>query len=233
MLEEAGVDPRRLDDAATVWEGQARTVLRVAAGGVALGAVALADTLKPHAREVVDRLEREGTRVHLVTGDHPETARAIGAELGLTADRVAAGVLPEGKAQMIERLRDRGGRVAMVGDGLNDAPALAAADVGIALGTGTDLAKAVADVVIATGDLRAVPRALRLGRATLRTIRLNLFWAFAYNTLGIPLAALGYFGRYGPLIAAVAMSLSSVTVVFLSSRLARVDLDRDTTSPTV
>ena len=157
LLTANGVDSRTLDDAATVWEVQAKTVLRVAAGGVALGAIALADTLKPHAREVVDRLEQEGARVYLVTGDHEATARAIAAELGLTADRVHAGVLPEGKAEMLARLHDGGGRVAMVGDGLNDAPALAAADVGIALGTGTDLAKAVADVVIATGDLRAVP----------------------------------------------------------------------------
>jgi Cu+-exporting ATPase len=225
FLADNGVNPSRLDDASVVWEGQAKTVLRVAAGGVALGAIALADTLKPHAREVVEQLEAEGAAVYLVTGDHPETARAVAEQLGIPGGRVFAGVLPDGKAARIAALRDRGGRVAMVGDGLNDAPALAAADVGIALGTGTDLAKAVADVVIATGDLRAVPRALRLGRATLTAIRQNLFWAFAYNTLGIPLAAAGLFGRYGPLIAALAMSLSSVTVVARSALLGRLKLD--------
>jgi Cu+-exporting ATPase len=152
------------------------------------------------------------------------TASTVGASLGISPDRIVADVLPDGKASEIDKLKARG-RVAMVGDGLNDAPAIAVADVGIALGTGTDLAKAVADVVIATGDLRAVPRALKLGQATLTAIRQNLFWAFAYNTLGIPLAALGFFGQYGPLIAAVAMSLSSVTVVARSGLLARVDLD--------
>jgi Cu+-exporting ATPase len=225
LLNEAGVETAGISDAATVWEGQAKTVLGVAAGGVAIGAIALADTLKPHAREVVAAIERDGVEVYLVTGDNLATARAVAAELGLSASRVFAGVTPEGKAEKIARLHDRGGRVAMVGDGLNDAPALAAADVGIALGTGTDLAKAVADVVIATDDLRAVPRALRLGRATLSAIRQNLFWAFAYNALGIPLAAAGQFGRYGPLIAALAMSLSSVTVVARSSLLAGLRLD--------
>jgi Cu+-exporting ATPase len=225
FLADAGIDPSRLADAANVWEGEAKTVLRVAAGGLALGAIALADTLKPYARGVVDTLETDGLEVYLVTGDNAPTAVAIATALGIPTSRVFAGVLPEGKADKIAELRDKRGGVAMVGDGLNDAPALAAADVGIALGTGTDLAKAVADVVIATSDLRAIPRALRLGRATLRAIRQNLFWAFAYNTIGIPLTAFGQFGRYGPLIAALAMSLSSVTVVFRSSLLARLDLD--------
>ena len=223
----SGVDLTPLESATRTWEGQAMTVLRVASGGRAVGAIALADAVKPGAREAVDEIRRLGAEIYLLTGDQPSTALAIGAEIGLGPDRVFASILPDGKAAKVDELRGRGGRVAMVGDGLNDAPALAAADVGIALGTGTDLAKAVADVVIATDDLRAVPRALRLGRATLRAIRQNLFWAFAYNTIGIPLAAFGLFGTYGPLIAAVAMSLSSVTVVARSSLLAGLDLDEN------
>ncbi len=225
FLRDAGVDPSRLNDAAVGWERDAKTVLRVAAGGQAIGAIALADTLKPNAREVVASLTRSGIDVYLLTGDNAPTAQAVGRQLGLAPDHVFAAVLPEGKAAKIAELRRSGTRVAMVGDGLNDAPALAAADVGIALGTGTDLAKATADVVIATDDLRALPRALRLGRSTLTAIRQNLFWAFAYNTVGIPLAAAGLFGQYGPMIAALAMSLSSVTVVGRSALLARIDLD--------
>jgi Cu+-exporting ATPase len=229
FLEESGVDPLGLEDAAFALEEQAKTVLRVAVDGHAVGLIALADTVKPHAREVIDELQRWGADVYMVTGDNPATALAIAAEVGLSSGRVFADIPPDGKAARIEELRRRKGqsqrRVAMVGDGLNDAPALAAADVGLALGTGTDLAKAVADVVIATDDLRAVPRALHLGRATLAAIRQNLFWAFAYNTIGIPLAALGLFGRYGPLIAAVAMSLSSVTVVARSGLLAGLRLE--------
>jgi Cu+-exporting ATPase len=226
FLGDAGIPQGELHATVRAWEGEGKTVLRVAADGRLAGAIALADSIKPHARDVVDRLHRDGAGVYLVTGDNSETARTIGNALGLPPDHVFAGVLPDGKAERISALRSRSrGRVAMVGDGLNDAPALAAADVGIALGTGTDLAKAVADVVIATGDLRALPRALRLGRATLSAIRQNLFWAFAYNAVGIPLAALGLFGQYGPMIAALAMSLSSVTVVARSSLLAGLDLE--------
>ena len=225
FLGESGVDLSSLEVATRGWEARARTVLRVAADGRAVGAIALADAVKPHARDAVDQVRRLGADVYLLTGDQPATARAIGAEIGLAPDHVFASILPDGKAAKLAELRGRDDRIAMVGDGLNDAPALAAADVGIALGTGTDLAKAVADVVIATDDLRAVPRALRLGRGTLRAIRQNLFWAFAYNTVGIPLAAFGLFGTYGPLIAAVAMSLSSVTVVARSGLLASLNLD--------
>ncbi len=225
FLAASGIDSKRLADAATVWENEAKTVLRVAFGGMALGAVALMDTIKPHAREVVTRLGSAGADVYLVTGDNAATARAVASALGIEGHRVFAGVSPDRKASTISDLKARGRVVAMVGDGLNDAPALASADVGIALGTGTDLAKGAADVVIATGDIQGVTRAFQLGRATLRAIRQNLFGAFIYNILGIPLAAFGFFGQYGPMIAALAMSLSSVTVVFRSSLLAGIKLD--------
>ena len=225
-LKESGVDVSPFRETADRWENQARTVLRVAIDGRAAGLIALADAIKPGSREAVERLKKEGLQVVLLTGDNPSTAQAVARELGLSDTDVFAGVLPDGKAAKIDALRLGGKRrVAMVGDGLNDAPALASADVGIALGTGTDLAKASADVVIASGDLRAVPKAIALGKATLRAIRWNLFWAFAYNTFGIPLAAFGLFGTYGPLIASAAMSMSSVTVMIRSGMLAQVDLN--------
>jgi P-type Cu+ transporter len=225
FLRDASIDLAPLEPTTRAWEERARTVIRVALGGRAIGAIALSDAIKPHAREAFDQVRKLGAEVFLLTGDQPSTALAIATEVGIPADHVFASVPPDGKAAKIAELQAKGGRVAMVGDGLNDAPAFAAADVGIALGTGTDLAKAVADVVIATDDLLAVPRALRLGRGTLRAIRQNLFWAFGYNTVGIPLAAFGLFGTYGPLIAAVAMSLSSVTVVARSGLLARLRLE--------
>jgi Cu+-exporting ATPase len=225
FLDSSGVDTGPIARAVEGWKGQARTVIHVAANNRVLGAIALKDEVKPHARQAVDQLRRLGADVAILSGDNVETAREVASRVGVRAERVFAPLRPEAKVARLAELRGRGGRVAMVGDGLNDAPALAAADVGIALGTGTDLAKAVADVVIAGNDLLAVPRALRLGRGTLRAIRQNLFWAFAYNTIGIPLAALGLFGTYGPLIAALAMSLSSVTVVARSSLLAGLNLD--------
>ena len=212
------------------------TVVHVAVDGRFAGSIALADAPKAHAREAIAALERQGAEVYLLTGDDEATARSVAASVGIAADHVFARVLPDEKAERVAWLRGleaeatdavggRPRRVAMVGDGINDAPALAAADVGIALGTGTDVAKAAADLVIATGDLRAVPRALALGRATLRAIRQNLFWAFFYNAIGIPIAALGLFGRYGPMVAALAMSLSSVTVVARARLIGRARLD--------
>ncbi len=226
FLTETGLDLAPVREVGEQWAREGRTVLLVAADNVAMGALALSDSLKGTSREAVGRLRRQGMNVALLTGDNQTTAAAVGQQVGIPADLLFAGVLPDAKAAKVHELKARG-RVAMVGDGLNDAPALAAADVGIALGTGTDVAKAAADIVIASGDPRGVPRALKLGRSTLTAIRQNLFWAFAYNTVGIPVAALGLFGRYGPLVAALAMSLSSVTVVFRSALLARINLDHD------
>ncbi len=223
FLAESGVDLEPLREAARAWEAQAKTVLGVAIDGRAAAAIAVADTIKPRAGEAIAAIQNDGATVALLTGDNAATARAVAAQVGIAADQVFAGVMPDQKAAKVGELKAHG-RVAMVGDGLNDAPALAAADVGIALGTGTDLAKATADVVIATGDLMQVPRALRLGRATLAAIRQNLFWAFIYNVIGIPLAAFGFFGLYGPIVAALAMSLSSVSVIARSSLLTKVRL---------
>ena len=206
-----------------------RTPVHVAVDGAFAGTIALADAPKAHAREAIEAIRRRGVEVYLLTGDAPETASSIARDVGIECDHVYARVLPAEKADRVAAMRDNGDgrprRVAMVGDGINDGPALATADVGIALGTGTDVAKAAADVVIANGDLRGVPRALALGRATLRAIRQNLFWAVFYNAVGIPVAALGLFGRYGPMVAALAMSLSSVTVVARARLLNRARLE--------
>ncbi len=203
--------------------------LFVTIDGELAGSVSLSDPVKPSSREAIGSLRALGVEVFLLTGDASAAGKSVAKEVGIADDHVDSRVMPDGKAARLSALRTRlGGRVAMVGDGLNDAPALAAADIGIALGTGTDLAKAVADVVIIGSDLRGVPRALRLGRATLRAIRQNLFWAFAYNAVGIPVAALGFFGTYGPMVAALAMSFSSVTVMIRSGMLAGVNLDLKT-----
>ncbi len=212
-------------DLMTGWNS-GKTVIHLARDGRYVGSIALDDRIKPEAARLVERMNRQGRSVAILSGDNRETAEAVGRAIGVPPELIFAPVLPAGKVAKLAEIRQRtGGRVAMVGDGLNDAPALAAADVGIALGTGTDLAKATADVVVASDDLLAVDRALRLGRATLRAIRQNLFWAFAYNSVGIPLAVFGWFGTYGPIIAAAAMSLSSVTVIVRSSWLARLKLD--------
>lgn len=213
-------------EAAHRWQGQGHTVLFLTADDRPAGLVAVADPMKDEAPVAVRRLKELGARPYLVTGDRPEAAEFIGRLAGIDGGDVYAAVQPEGKAERIAEIRSRaGGSVAMVGDGLNDAPALAAADVGLALGSGTDVAKGAADVVIASGDLMGVPRALKLGRATLSAIRQNLFWAFAYNAIGIPVAALGLFDRWGPMVAAMAMSLSSVTVMARSALIGRVKLD--------
>jgi Cu+-exporting ATPase len=223
LLRERGVDVTASEESAARLAELGKTPVFVSVDGAFAGTLAVADTLKPEAREAVAALRKMGLQVLMITGDARRTAEAVAREAGI--DRVLAEVLPEGKAGEVKRLQDSGRRVAMVGDGINDAPALAQADVGIAIGTGTDVAIEASDVTLVRGDLRGVVTAIALSRATIRTVRQNLFWAFVYNVIGIPLAAGALYPLTGwllsPVIASAAMSLSSVSVVTNSLRLKR------------
>ncbi|WP_279799305.1 heavy metal translocating P-type ATPase [Rothia aeria] len=183
-----------------------------------VGLIALADSPKPESAQAIAELHELGLEPVLLTGDAPEVAQAIASSVGINPENVFAGVTPERKSEVIAQLQDEGYRVAMVGDGVNDAPALARADLGMAMGSGTDVAVQAADIVLMRSDMRAIPTSLRLSRATLHTIKSNLFWAFAYNTIAVPVAAAGLLN---PMIAAAAMAFSSVFVVLNSMRLTR------------
>ncbi len=208
------------------WERSGRTAVLIGWDGAVRGAVAVSDTVKPSAAAAVARLRGLGLRPVLLTGDNEATARAVAQQVGI--DEVIADTLPAGKAAVIAGLQAQGHRVAMVGDGINDSPALAAADLGLALGSGTDVAMSAADLILLRDDLGCVPDAIVLARATFRTIRRNLAWAFGYNAAALPLAALGFLN---PVIASVAMTLSSVFVVASSLRLQRHQVPADITPP--
>ena len=213
--------PEVLAGQCAAWERAGRTVVLAGWGGQARGAVAVADTVKPSAAAAVAGLRGLGLRTVLLTGDSQAVADAVAAQIG--ADEVIAGALPADKVAVIQDLQARGRRVAMAGDGVNDGPALAAADLGLALGTGTDVAISAADLILLRDDLGVIPDAIRLARATLATIRRNLAWAFGYNIAAIPLAAAGFLN---PLIAGAAMAASSAFVVASSIRLRRFGVPR-------
>ena len=215
-----GIDTSSAEAVMAQLELAGKTAMLIGFDGALVGVIAVADTIKPEAKEAIAALRSEGVEVVMLTGDNQRTAEAIGRELGI--DRVIAEVLPADKATMIKDLQSKGKIVAMVGDGVNDAPALATADIGIAIGSGSDVAKETGGIILMRDDVRQVVYAIRLSRATLRKIKQNLFWAFIYNTIGIPIAALGYLN---PIIAAAAMALSSLSVVANSALLKRTKLE--------
>ena len=221
LLLKEGIDVAPAEQTMVRLESEGKTAMLVAIGGRLAGVIAVADTLKPEARQAIEELKREGVEVVMLTGDNRRTAEAIGRELGIS--RVIAEVLPSDKARIIQDLQKDGKAVAMVGDGVNDAPALATAQIGIAIGSGSDVAKETGGIILVRDDVRDVVAAIRLSRATMRKIKQNLFWAFVYNTLGIPIAALGFLN---PIIAAAAMALSSLSVIVNSALLKTMKLAR-------
>ncbi|MEO6298219.1 MAG: copper-translocating P-type ATPase, partial [Paracoccaceae bacterium] len=226
MMREMGLDTTSAEAAADKLRGLGKTAMFLAVDAKLVGIIAVADLVKPSTAEAIKALHGVGLRIIMATGDNERTARAIAASLGI--DDVRAGVLPEDKKKLIEELRAQGHKIAMAGDGVNDAPALAAADVGIAMGTGADVAVESAGITLLGGDLMGIVRARILAKATIRNIKQNLFFAFAYNAIGVPIAAGALYPLTGtllsPMIAAAAMSLSSVSVITNALRLRRVQL---------
>lgn len=219
LMRKYGIRAESVFDKMNRLEESGKTAMLVAIEGRYAGVVAVADTIKETSKEAVKRLKNLGIEVIMITGDNERTAKAIAAQAGI--DKVLAEVLPEGKAAEVKKLQESGKKVAMVGDGINDAPALATADIGMAIGTGTDVAMEAADVTLMRGDLNSIPDAIFMSRKTMSNIKQNLFWALAYNVIGIPVAALGFLA---PWLAGAAMALSSVSVVLNALRLQRMKL---------
>jgi Cu+-exporting ATPase len=226
LLEELGVEAGDAAGRAEEMRRDGQTAMFVVVDGKVVGLVSVADPIKETTSDAIAQLHAEGLRIVMLTGDSRTTAEAVARRLSI--DEAIGEVLPEDKARHVKRLQSEGRKVAMAGDGINDAPALAQADVGIAMGTGTDVAMESAGVTLVKGDLRGIVRARRLSRATMGNIRQNLFFAFVYNALGVPLAAGVLYPAFGlllsPMIAAAAMSLSSVSVIGNALRLRRADL---------
>lgn len=214
LMQDNGISIEAGEDDLLRLEEEGKTAMLIAIDGNLRGIIAVADKIKETSKDAIEKLKSMGLEVYMITGDNERTARAIAKEVGIT--NVLAEVLPENKAEVVEKIKSEGKKVGMVGDGINDAPALAAADVGFAIGTGTDVAIEAADITLMRGDLQGVVTAIRLSHRTMRTIKQNLFWAFFYNSIGIPFAALGLLN---PMIAGAAMAFSSVSVVTNSLRL--------------
>ncbi len=219
LMQEVDIGIASAEAAVEKLENEGKTAMLMAVGGRLEAILAVADTLKESSKDAIEELKHMGIEVYMITGDNRRTAAAIARQVGIK--NVLAEVLPENKAEEVERLRKQGKKVAMVGDGINDAPALATADIGMAIGTGTDVAIEAADITLMRGDLKMIPAAIRLSRKTMRKIKQNLFWAFIYNIIGIPFAALGLLN---PMIAGGAMAFSSVSVVTNSLSLKRAKL---------
>jgi Cu+-exporting ATPase len=226
FLQQRGAEPGAWEERAEKWRAEAKTVVFFAVDGRTHGIAAVADPVKDSTPEAIAALKERGVRIVMLTGDSKRTAAVVARQLGI--DEAIGEVLPENKAKEVKRLQSEGRKVAMAGDGINDAPALAQADVGIAMGTGTDVAMESAGVTLVKGDLRGIARAAALSRATMRNIRQNLVFAFGYNALGIPIAAGVLYPVFGlllsPIIAGAAMAASSVSVVTNALRLRRTSL---------
>jgi Cu+-exporting ATPase len=223
LMVDRNISLEKLEETSNRLAGEGKTPMYIAIDSKIAGIIAVADTVKENSKKAIDKLHGMGIEVAMITGDNKRTAEAIAKQVGI--DRILAEVLPQDKANEVRTLQAEGKKVAMVGDGINDAPALAQADIGIAIGSGTDVAMESADIVLMRSDLMDVPTAIQLSKSTIRNIKQNLFWAFGYNTLGIPVAmgVLHIFGGplLNPMIAAAAMSLSSVSVLTNALRLKR------------